>query len=259
MVTIAGVSRASSCTFFRACWRRSRSASIAACSYSMVRATQTGTLRSSLSKGGMMFSFMALDHPSFFEADPSQRLGAVAYDDMVKKVYSDDLPGLMQPLRYPGVLHAGRGIAGRVIVPYDEGSGVTKDRRLKDFPRMDDGAIQDADRDGGNADHLVLGVEEDRNEVLPVHALQVVGKEPGNVFRVADDGPISQGEGSFPHQLAAVDGHLVAEYKLCLAHIGSSSKASGSVYQGLLPRMAHKRKWGSQPGNRRSRLSQAAS
>src|SRR5579871_4735153 len=210
MVTIAGVSSASSCTFFRACWRRSRSASIAACSSSMVRAAQTGTLRSSLSVGGVMFLLMALDHPSLFEADPAQRLGAVAYDDVVKKVNADDLASLRKPLRYARVLHAGRGITAWMVMGNDDGSGVTKDGRLVDFPRMYQGAIEDADANGVDPDHLVFGVQEDRNEMLPIHPLQVVGKEPGNVCRGPNDGPLGQGEGILPHQLAAVDWHLIA-------------------------------------------------
>ena len=56
---------------------------------------------------------------------------------------------------------------------YDRG-GIGKTGHLEDFPRVDKRCVQSAHRHSVDADDLVLGVQEEHHEVLPVHISEVL-------------------------------------------------------------------------------------
>src|SRR5262249_40638589 len=79
----------------------------------------------------------------------------------------------------------GRGVAAGMIVSYDEMRGALSDRRSEDLSGMHDGRGQAAGRDEMVADQAILGVEEERDEVLaPVVRDDLAGDGGGELWGV---------------------------------------------------------------------------
>src|SRR4028119_2024831 len=92
----------------------------------------------------------------------------VAQDHVIQDLYPDYLGRLHEPPCHLPVLAAGFDLAARVVVREHYPCRARPYGGLEDLAGMDQGRRQGAYRDRRIFQHLVLGVQEHRNEVLPV-------------------------------------------------------------------------------------------
>lgn len=84
---------------------------------------------------------------------------------MVQQFYSDDLAGLCKPLGDASIFGTGGRVAAGMVVCDNQGGGACGDSVFEDFARVNETAVQNADRDGMHADHLVLRVQKERSKI----------------------------------------------------------------------------------------------
>src|SRR5215207_4765374 len=92
----------------------------------------------------------------------------VAQDHMIQDLDTDYLGGLLEPPRDLAVLAARSYLAAGVVVGEHYTRRASPDRRLEYLPGMNQRRRKRANRDSRKLYYLVLGVQEHRDEILPV-------------------------------------------------------------------------------------------
>src|SRR5687767_6848120 len=121
------------------------------------------------------------DHATLAQA----REMSVADDQMVEHFDSDHTPGLRKPRRDPQIVRARLGRAGWVVVHENDSRGAEPNRGLEDLAWVDVGAVETADRDGGNLDDLMPRVQQYGTEVLAIEVAETWADDGSNVSRRA--------------------------------------------------------------------------
>src|SRR5690606_16727391 len=66
----------------------------------------------------------------------------------------------------------------RMVMRQQDRRGIGEDCGLEDLARMYQRGVEGTDGDGVDADHLILRVEEQDDEVLPIGAIEVLLEDP---------------------------------------------------------------------------------
>src|SRR5215217_1076086 len=124
-------------------------------------------------------------------APPSRRLEysvllhtkvPVAQDHVIQDLDTYYLGGIFEPLCDLAVLAARFDLAAGVIVGKHDACRARPDRRLEYLPGVNQRCRKRANRDGWKLNYLVLGVQEHRNEILPVEIGDPSPQKTVNVF-----------------------------------------------------------------------------
>src|SRR5262245_24272504 len=103
---------------------------------------------------------------------PQALVRSVPKDQVIEQSDPDQHAALLQSPREFQILRARRRDPRRVVVRDDQRRGARLDRGLQHLARMHDGGRQRSDRHRDHVDHLVLGRQEHRDEVLAIGIAQ---------------------------------------------------------------------------------------
>src|SRR5215204_504523 len=106
----------------------------------------------------------------------------VAQYHVIQNLDADYLGGLLEPPRDLSVLPARPDLAARVVVGEHYTRRASPDRRLEYLPGVNQRRRKRANRDSRKLYYLVLGVQEHRDEILPVEISDPTPQETVNVF-----------------------------------------------------------------------------
>src|ERR671918_336897 len=106
----------------------------------------------------------------------------VAQDHMIQDLDTDYLGGLFEPPRDLPVLPARSDLAAGVVVGEHYTSRASPDRWLEYLPGVNQRRRKRANRDSGKLYYLVLGVQEHRDEILPIEISDPTPQKTVNVF-----------------------------------------------------------------------------
>jgi hypothetical protein len=84
-----------------------------------------------------------------------------------------------------------------MVVDHDDARRRFRDRRPEDLPGVDQGAVQQAPGDEHLAQHLTLGVQGEKVELLHLEVSETAAEQANHVFRLSnalDRGPFFPGE-----------------------------------------------------------------
>jgi hypothetical protein len=105
---------------------------------------------------------------------------------MIKNANADSFTGKNQLAGHKFVLLGRFGIAGRVIMSYNDGVGLVQNGWRVNLARMNQGAIEVPDRDSVDAAELVFGVKEHEHEVLAVNWPNMFPEDSSDIPRMKD-------------------------------------------------------------------------
>jgi hypothetical protein len=96
-----------------------------------------------------------------------------------------DIPGLAQSFGQHNIVRTGGRVARRMVVKGNDRAGVIHERRHKDFPRFDQGPVDDPATNNMDAVDLLFDIKRDDAELLHRFGLEV---EDGFERVIADQG-----------------------------------------------------------------------
>ena len=111
-------------------------------------------------------------------------LSGLTDDDVIEHGNPEEFSGSNKTLRDRIVLGARKRVARGMVMQHDEGRGVRDDRHLIKLPWMDERGVQGPCGHHVKAERLVLGVEQDDDNLLAVEGREVSAKRPHDSFRV---------------------------------------------------------------------------
>src|SRR5829696_6491874 len=106
----------------------------------------------------------------------------VAQDHMIQDLDTDYLGGLLEPPRHLAVLAARSYLAAGVVVGEHYTRRASPDRRLEYLPGVNQRRRERSNRDRRKLYYLVLGVQEHRDEILPVEISDPTPQKPVDIF-----------------------------------------------------------------------------
>src|SRR5215210_8686359 len=117
-----------------------------------------------------------LEHPVLFHTKVT-----VAHDNVVQHLHTQYPGGLTHPLRDLAVLPARLDLAAGVVVRQYDTRGTRPDSRFEDLPGVNEGSRERAYGDRGGLDHLVFGVEQHNDKILPIEVGYAPPQKPLHV------------------------------------------------------------------------------
>ena len=135
-------------------------------------------------------------------------MAAVAHDDVVEKLYFEQLAGTHQVSGGPDVGLGWAGIATRMVVHHDDGVCRGNDCRPEGLPAVDQDLVQQAGRDQLMALHPATGVEQQNHEAFPIGIKPRVRRDVQSPVRRRTRGSVAQAQ-VFGSGAVAQGDHLV--------------------------------------------------